>query len=230
MNIGIILAAGSGQRTGLKLPKQFVLINEKPLITFSLDTFEKNKLIDKIFIVTSPDYKPYISTIFEKFHYKKLVSILDGSSSRQGSVKNAVFFLKTYAKPEDIIAIHDSARPYIDDKTLTDCISCASKTGASCAYQNASDTIAVKNDGEIIKYLDRNAIAMLQTPQCFKYDIILKAHENAENLTATDDTSLVLQLGKKVSLVLSNNENQKITTFEDLQHFKNFIDMGKTSF
>lgn len=227
VNIAILLAAGTGSRTGLDIPKQFVKINNKYLLSYSIDSFIKSKLVDDIYIVVNEKYKEKLIEILTKEKYEKInleKNIIIGGSTRQQSVFNGLEYLKNLVSGDDIIAVHDTARAMIDEDTINECIITAKKYGSSCAYKKAVDTISIMEDEYLSKTLNRDSLAVLQTPQCFKFDIIYSSHINAlkNNISnSSDDTNLVSKNNYKIKLVESKKINEKITTLEDIENFKN---------
>lgn len=226
MNVAIILAGGSGQRFGSKLPKQYILIKDKPILYYTLSTFNSCKYIDDIIIVSNVQYLEKTKSIVNEYNINKVKNIISGGDNRQDSVYCALKYLKNNKyKNDDIIVIHDSVRPMIDKKTIENCINKAITYGASTAAIKTKDTIVIKKQDKIDKNLDRNLLCNIQTPQCFKLDVIYKAHTFPKKIdNATDDTVLVRNMGKDVHLVESNNDNIKITTPIDMYIFEKYLD------
>ncbi len=225
MNIALILAAGKGMRVKSSLiPKQFMLINKKPLISYTLETFQNNQEIDKILLVTNNEYLLTMQEICIKYKITKLCGIIKGGSTRKESVYNGLNYLKSIkTQDEDIILIHDGARVLVSDDIIKDNIHSCLKYNAVTTVIPCQDTIISSCDGDKLDYtLNREELYQVQTPQTFKFKIILKAHENALNLkqNITDDTKLVKLLNQDVHLVLGSSLNFKITTNEDVEIFK----------
>ena len=216
MNIALILAAGSGTRMGnADKPKQFLPIYGKPLMIHTIEAFEINDDVDKIVIVTN------------------VRGVVAGGNSRQISVYNGLKAVEELvSSPDDIIVIHDAARPLISQKIINDNIAVCKKFGAVDTVIKASDTIIRSKDNEIISDIpNRNELYQGQTPQTFKFKIIKDAHEKAlkEDIpNVTDDAKLVLSFGIDVHLVEGSAQNFKITTFDDLMMLKALLKIGKT--
>ena len=212
----IILAGGSGKRAGTILPKQFNEINGKAIIAYSLETFEKNSIVDGIVIVTHPDYFPLTKSIADKSQIKKLIGITEGGVQRKDSSYNGLKYLN--CRSDSIVMIHDAARPFIDDMIIENSVKNAFLNGATAAYIRATDTIAIFENNCLKSIPQRETCFMAQTPQTFKYDLIMHAHQKANpDKEYTDDVSLVVDLGEDITLTEGNALNFKITTPEDFE-------------
>ena len=234
MNIALILAAGSGTRMGnTNKPKQFLSIYNKPLIVHTIEAFEMHDDIDMILIVTNDTYIDDVKIWCKQYDLTKVQYIVAGGSSRQESVYNGLKKLeKIGTKDDDIILIHDAARPLISQTIITDNIE-------SCKKYHAVDTVIPSSD-TIIRSIDKETICEIQkrseqyqgqTPQSFTFKVINDAHEYAKsinNTETTDDCRLVLNMGKEVHLVNGSKLNFKITTFDDLMMLKALLKIGKT--
>ena len=220
MNIALIVAAGIGSRMdNADKPKQFLLVEGKPLIIYTVKAFQENADIDRIIIVTSSDYKKQLSDWCEQYGLSKVIDIVLGGDTRQASVYNGLKAIKELgAKDDDIVLIHDGARPLVTQDIISNNIKACKNFDAVDTVIKASDTILVSPDGETISNIpNRNELFQSQTPQTFKFGLVLKAHENAKDNKATDDAKLVLSMGKTVRLVQGNKQNFKVTTPEDLK-------------
>ena len=233
MNIALIIAAGSGSRMGnADKPKQFLPIYGKPLMIHTIEAFEAHDQIDAIIIVTNDVYIDQVKIWCKQYDLSKVKTVVAGGNSRQISVYNGLQAVKEIASSgDDIIVIHDAARPLISQKIISDNISACQQFGAVDTVIKASDTIIRSIDEQIISDVpNRNELYQGQTPQTFKLNIILEAHEQAKSgliPNVTDDAKLVLSLGKDVHLVEGSKQNFKITTFDDLMMLKALLKIGK---
>ena len=233
MNIALIVAAGSGTRMkNQKEPKQFICIEDKPLLLYSLQTFNSNDNINAIVLVTNQDYLERVNFLCQDYHINKLIKVVAGGSTRQESVFLGLSAIKEIAQDDDIVLIHDAARPLVDAQIINENISmCQKHQAVTTAMQNI-DTVISSIDGETIdKPLNRHEIMFVQTPQTFKFALISEAHEKAKAgqiPNVTDDTKLVISMGKDVHLVEGSKQNFKITTFDDLMMLKALLKIGKT--
>ncbi len=212
----IIPAGGKGIRSGLSVPKQYLKFKGKELIAFTLETFQKNKLIDEIIISAEKSYFPLIKKIKTKYKLTKIKGIVEGGKERQDSVFNALSSLT--ANKNDIVVVHDAARPLLPSKILTEAISAAKKKGNALVCVKAKDTI-IKGNKIVDEYLSREEIYYVQTPQIFKYGDLMDAMENAfeNNFYGTDESMLVNKIGKKINLVEGSLINFKVTTKADVE-------------
>lgn len=220
--IAIIAAGGKGLRSGFPTPKQYLKHNNKEVITYCLETFQKNKLVDEIIIAAEPEYFNLLLKVIAKYKLNKVSLIVEGGDTRQQSVYNAL--LSAQAKKDDLIAVHDAARALITDDVLSNAILTAKEKGNAVVCIKAKDTL-IKGDKTIKDYIQRDEVYYVQTPQIFRYDVLLKAFKKAEkeNLRATDESSLVRNLGKKVFISEGSVFNFKITTKEDFELFKKLV-------
>lgn len=212
----IVAAAGKGSRMKLKTSKQFIEIYDNPILYYTLNMLSRCNMINEIVITASHDEIEYCrKEIVQKYKFSKVSAVIEGGSDRQRSVYNALKAIHNC----DIVLIHDGVRPFIDERIITDGIKYARLYGASACGVSPKDTIKIKkNDGFSLETLDRSTLFCVQTPQIFKYDIILDCHEKAalDELKFTDDTAVVEQYGHKVYLYEGSYDNIKITTREDL--------------
>ena len=210
----IILAAGAGKRLGISVPKPLVRIGKRPAIIYSLKKFDKHPDIDEIIVVASAQNKGKISQALKRYSFKKIKVLCLGGKRRQDSVYKA---FKAVSLSSGWVLIHDSARPFISAKLITQVISAAYKTGAAILGVPVKATIKSVNKGLLIdKTADRGSLWEIQTPQVFKKELICHAYNRFRQENFTDDASLVEKLGKKIKMVRGSYENIKITTQEDL--------------
>lgn len=231
MNIAVILAGGSGTRMGSDIPKQFIDIYGKPMIIHTIESFDVNSNIDKIVIACKEEWQEDLKIWIRKFGLNKVKYIVSGGATRQESVYNSIRALDGVCTGDDILVIHDAARPLISQRIINENIEGAKEYGAVDTVIPSADTIVRSLDGKTINNVPvRSELYLGQTPQSFKYDLIKSAHEaSIENSTsdATDDCQLILGINKNVHLVNGDKLNFKITTFEDLLLLKSVIKISK---
>ncbi|MCL5030549.1 MAG: 2-C-methyl-D-erythritol 4-phosphate cytidylyltransferase [Bacteroidetes bacterium] len=218
----VIPAGGKGVRSGFSVPKQYLKFNGKELIVYTLETFQKNKLINEIIISADKAYFSILNRIKTKYKLAKINKIVEGGNERQDSVFNALTSLS--ADKNDLIVVHDAARPLLSSKILTEAITVAKKKGNALVCVKAKDTI-IKGNKIVDEYISREEIYYVQTPQIFKYGDLMDAMENAyeNNFYGTDESMLVKNIGKKINLVEGSFLNFKITTKSDIDLFKQLI-------
>jgi 2-C-methyl-D-erythritol 4-phosphate cytidylyltransferase len=210
----VIAAAGSGKRINTK--KQFLEINGTPLLAITASVFDDCQSIDEIIVVVPKEDLTLASDILKNI--KKLKMIVPGGESRQDSVFNGIRAV-TAESEDDLIVVHDAARPMVTKEIISRAIMEAKVSGAAVVGVPSKDTLkTVSKENVIEETLDRNTIWMIQTPQAFKAKIIKEAYERAQkvNYKATDDSKLVERLSISVKMVMGSYDNIKITTKEDI--------------
>ena len=215
----VVLAAGKGSRMGTELPKQFLMIGDKPVIWYSLDRFQNSALIDEIILTTGKEWITYCKDeIVGRYGLSKVRCIVEGGENRYDSVYNGLLA----CSDPDFVMIHDGARPFIMEDILARGLEGAQKTGACVVGMPSKDTVKISDaEGFVRETPDRNTVWIIQTPQIFRYTLIREAFEKLKNGTGlagiTDDAMVVERaMETKVALVEGSYENMKITTPEDL--------------
>jgi len=212
------LRAGNADKKGIATPKQYLRVNNKELIAYTLETFQKNKFINEIIIAAEPTYFDLLVKIINKYRFRKVKLIVEGGQTRQHSVYNAL--LSSDANENDLIVVHDAARVLLPNEVLSNAIKTAKGKGNALVCIKAKDTL-IKATKYVEEYLNRDEVYYVQTPQIFKYKDLLKAMNKAfkENFIGTDESMLVQKIGKKINLVEGSVFNFKITTQEDIELF-----------
>jgi 2-C-methyl-D-erythritol 4-phosphate cytidylyltransferase len=202
----IIVAAGSGSRFKSDTPKQFLKINDKPVIEHTLERFQSAQSVDAIVLVLSAEQS------FDASAFSKVTNIVVGGAARAESVRNGLD-----ATDAGIVAVHDGARPLVTVVEIERTIAKAKETGAACLVAPVTDTIKSVRGGEIADTLDRDKLRRALTPQAFKTEVLRKAFENVDlNESITDECYLVEKLGHPIAIVEGSPRNIKITHLEDL--------------
>ena len=218
----IIPAGGKGIRSGTATPKQYLKFKKKELIVYTIEAFQKNKLVNEIIISAEPDYFSLLVKLKKKYKLTKLKTIVKGGRKRQDSVYNGLKSIK--ADKNDLIVVHDAARPLLPQQILSNALKTAKIKGNALVCLQAGDTI-IKGHNSVNKYIDRKNIFYVQTPQIFKYVDILKAMEKAykDKFYGTDESMLVKRIGKTINIVEGSLFNFKITNKADFELFKKLI-------
>lgn len=215
----IIPAGGKGLRSGNSIPKQYIKVNGKELITYTLSTFQKSSFVNNIVLAAEKKYHIKLWKIIKENKFSKINLVVTGGKTRQDSVFNCIKNLD--ANKDDLIIVHDAARALLDLKILNNAIKFAIKKGNAVVSIKAKDTLVIGKNF-IKDYIDRNQVHYIQTPQIFKYKDFLKAIRFAEkhNFIGTDESGLMKKIGKKIYLVEGSSINMKITTKDDLKLFR----------
>ncbi len=222
----IIPAGGKGTRTELEIPKQFHQVNNKELIVYTLEVFQKSPNIDEIIIAAIPDWIEKLNELSDKYALTKVSKIVEGGSTRQDSVYNAL--ASKQFVDDDIIIVHDAARPLLTQEILERTIETAKTDGTAVTAIKAKDSL-FNGDDNVKAYLERENVYYAQTPQVFRYKILIEAFKKAQNdkFIGTDEAMLVLRNGKEVKIVKGSAINFKVTDREDLEMFESIVYRGK---
>ncbi len=225
MNIAIIFAGGVGQRLNNgenSTPKQFLRINDKPIIIRTLELFQTHKDIDKIYISIHPDYYEYMQDLVKYYYITKTAGIVNGGKTGQESIYNALKLAQKENPQDSIVLIHDGVRPNITEEVITKNIECTKKNGNAITCTSCFETILISENGinpEHVPY--RKDTYAAQAPQTFHLGEVIEAHEitrktNPNYTDIVDTCTLYKTLNKKTFMVKGNRGNIKITTIEDL--------------
>ncbi|EFM24911.1 2-C-methyl-D-erythritol 4-phosphate cytidylyltransferase [Peptoniphilus duerdenii ATCC BAA-1640] len=212
----IIAAAGMGTRMKRKLNKQFLTIDNTPVLEHTLRKFDKSKYVDYIIVVIKETDISYLGEVLSKLKLNKKFKIVYGGSTRPDSIFNA---LKNLPEETKIVLTHDGARPFIDTELIDLSIEKVNETGSLVVGVPVKDTIKVSKSNMNVDFTPvRSELFQIQTPQVFLKDIIVSAYNRLmeEDFTGTDDASFVEKNGGKVKILMGSYKNIKITTPEDL--------------
>lgn len=221
----ILLAAGQGKRMNSKIQKQFLEIQGKPVLYYSLHCFQESQVIQEIILVTSEDAISYCQKeIVEKYGFTKVKKIIKGGKERYDSVYAG---LLACGEP-DYVFIHDGARPFITEEILERGLEGVRQTGACVVGMPSKDTVKLADENGCVQETpDRNRVWTIQTPQIFRYSLICRAHDSIRRKDMskiTDDAMVVEQeTGVPVRLSMGSYQNIKITTPEDLAVAEAFL-------
>lgn len=224
-NIAIIFAGGVGQRLhneNCTTPKQFLKINDKPIIIHTLELFQSHDMIDKIYIAIHPDYYDYMKELVKHFYITKTAGIVKGGKTGQESIYNALQLAYAENDENSLVLIHDGVRPNITYDVIKNNIECAVKNGNAITCTHCFETILVSENHinpEHVPY--RKDTFAAQAPQTFKLGELYTAHNtvrktNPDYDNIVDSCTLYKTLNKPTFMVEGNRGNIKITTIEDL--------------
>lgn len=216
----VIVAAGKGKRFGTDIPKQFTMIDDKPVLYYTLKAFCDSDIIDEVIIVTSEEWIEYCTDeIVRKYGFDKVDGIVLGGETRSDSVKAGVMVCDISS---DYVFIHDGARPLVSEEIIKRGYETVVKYDTAVAAIPSSDTVKIADaEGVVLSTPDRKNVWRIQTPQIFKYELILKAYfamteEDAKEIT--DDAMLIeRKTDVPVHLFMGSEDNIKITTQQDME-------------
>ena len=211
----IVLAAGSGSRfTGSFIPKQFVQLMGKPILAYILETYQNLDLVDDVTLVVNARYEQLYYDIVDTYRFFKVRRMVRGGATRQASSAAGIEAIG----PCEIVVVQDGVRPFTGPRVIMEAVETARRVGAANVTVRALDTIVESRDGMIAHIPDRANLYSGQSPQAFRYDLLVEAHQKAgaDGITdATDDAQLVLRIGGQVGVVEGSYANFKITTYQD---------------
>lgn len=224
MNVGVIIAGGSGQRMHQEIPKQFMNVNDKPVIVYTLEAFERHPDIDEIGVVCLDGWHEILWAYAKQYKIGKLRWIVSGGENGQSSIRNGVFEAEKRYAEDDILLIHDAVRPLVSQEILSDCIVKCRKYG-SAVVTVPCNTVILKKKDELSseEVVDRQELAVTQTPQAFPLHKLVWAHKEALKRGITNSVAsctLMTELGESVYFSVGAETNIKLTTQDDLMIFK----------
>ncbi|MCR4668990.1 MAG: 2-C-methyl-D-erythritol 4-phosphate cytidylyltransferase [Clostridia bacterium] len=226
MNAALIIAGGSGKRMGHDIPKQFIKIEGKPIIIYTLEAFEQHPGIDAIEVVCLDGWQEILLAYAEKFGISKLKWLVTGGSFAQESIKNGVFGLRDKLSDDDIVIVHDGIRPMVDDDVLTDVIVKCGQYGNAVTSLPYNEQIFVKQDEETTrKYIPRDTLRRVQTPQAYRYGLLYDSYKRAfeEKIGISESSytnTMMVDLGETLYFAAGSDKNIKLTTQDDLELFR----------
>lgn len=226
MNVAVIIAAGTGNRTGNRIPKQFIHVMDKPILIYTLEKFQKHKEIDVIEVVCLRGWEEVLKAYALQYGIAKLKWIVPGGKSGQESIYNGLKFLKDKCDNEDTVIVHDGIRPMLEDDIISSCLETCRKFGNGITALPVYEQIFEIFDQDTTKkYIPRENLRILQTPQAYRYDVILKAYEKGffENIglhISSYANTLMTDLGNTLYFSKGSTKNIKITTTDDIEIFR----------
>ena len=236
MNIGFILAGGVGNRLGANIPKQFVEVCGKPILAYTIEAFERHPEINAVLVVCVEPYIGYVWDMREKYGLNKLKWVTKGGDTFQDSVLNGIKFLEGIISENDIVLIHFGASPFVTDDIITDCIRVCKEKGNAISTTDFYLLSGKKKSVESVtnpenyseEYIDRDTIAIMNTPHAFQYGFIAEMYKEAINTGLIErvephTTTLMYAMNKKIYFALGNQINIKITRKEDLDLFEGYV-------
>jgi 2-C-methyl-D-erythritol 4-phosphate cytidylyltransferase len=212
----VIPAAGVGKRLGGETPKQFVEIGGETILARAVGVFERNDRIDEIVVVVSTSSREETNAILKRGGFRKVVAVVEGGSERHESVRNGVAALSL--ADDDLVAVHDAARPLLPPETLERALDAAEETGGAVVCLKARDTL-MKSVGAEISHPNRRDFFYVQTPQIFRRGDLLRAFAQAAERgeTPTDESTMMNAFGAPFALAEGSPLNFKVTSPEDLR-------------
>lgn len=235
MNIAIIIAGGSGHRMGQDIPKQFINVYDKPVLIYTLESFQNHPQIDAIEVVCINGWHDVLRAYANQFGITKLKWIVSGGATGQESIRNGVYHLEGKATADDIIVIHDGIRPLVDASVLTDVLLKAKQFGNAVTSMPYNEQIFIINEDDkstTNRYIPRETLRRVSTPQAYRFDVLDKRyHEAFEKQIGIYGSSytntMMVELGETLHFAAGSDKNIKLTTKDDLELFKAYLKSDK---
>lgn len=231
-NIALLIAGGSGNRMKQDIPKQFLTVNERPVIVYTLEVFEKHPEIDEIAVVCLEGWDHVLWAYAKQFNITKLKYVVRGGENGQDSIRNGVFELEKYCDKEDIVLIHDAIRPMVSSEIISDNIRVCREYGNAITVIPCAEAMLCTEDGiDSSELYPRDNLKRTQTPQAFKLGEICNLHRRALEVGITNSVAsctLKVEMGEKVYFSRGSEKNIKLTTVEDIDIFRALL-MAKRS-
>lgn len=235
MNIALIIAGGSGNRMGQDIPKQFINVYDKPVIIYTLESFQRHPQIDAIEVVCIDGWHEILWAYARQFNISKLQWVVSGGKTGQESIRNGVYNLEGKAKDDDVIVIHDGIRPLVDEFVLTDVIMKARKYGnavTSLPYNEQIFVVCKEDESTTKQYIPRETLRRVSTPQAYKFKKLNDAYHEAFAKEigiygSAYTNTMMVELGETLHFAVGSDKNIKLTTKDDLELFKGYMKMDK---
>lgn len=223
-NIALIIAGGSGNRMHQDIPKQFITVNERPVIVYTLEAFEHHPEIDSIAVVCIEGWEQVLWAYAKQFNITKLQYVVPGGKNGQDSIRNGVYELEKHFEPDDLVLIHDAIRPMVSAEIISDCIRVANQYGNAITVIPCAEAMMQTEDGIVSTgSYPRENLKRTQTPQAFKIGDICDLHRRALDAGITNSVAsctLKIEMGEQVYFSAGSEKNIKLTTVEDIDIFK----------
>ena len=223
-NVALIIAGGSGNRMHQDIPKQFLTVNERPVIVYTLEAFEKHPEIDAIAVVCIEGWEKVLWAYAKQFNISKLKYIFPGGENGQSSIRNGVMELEKHYRSDDLVLIHDAIRPMVSAEIISDNIRVARKYGSAVTVIPCAEAMMQTEDGLVsVGSYPRERLKRTQTPQAFCIGDICDLHRRAleEGITnSVASCTLKIEMGEQVYFSAGSEKNIKLTTVEDIDIFK----------
>ncbi len=234
MITALLTAAGTGTRMGQDIPKQFLHVDNKPILIYTLEVFQNDPNIDSIVVVTLESWVEVLRAYAKQFNITKLKSIVVGGSTGQESIQNGIKAITRFAGEESTVLIHDGNRPLVTSEIIANSLATFNKYGSAVAAIPTVEAVFQSENGAVgEKSLPRELLYRTQTPHVYKVSDIIRAHRIAKEkgINNTAATCVLMhEIGEKVYFSNGAETNLKITTIEDLLIFKALLSTRKDDF
>lgn len=229
MITALILSGGTGTRVGSDIPKQYIKVKDKPILIYCLEQLSQNEQIDAIQIVAAPEWQDVIMTWLMDYHVnRKFKGFSEPGENRQLSIFHGLESLREYASRDDLVVIHDAARPFITQEMINECIMAAKGHDGVLPVLPMNDTVYYSEEGKVVSsLLERSRIFAGQAPEVFvlgKYYVANKCLLPDAILKINGSTEPAIMAGMDIAMIPGDEGNFKITTKADLERFSQIIE------
>lgn len=232
MNIAMIIAGGVGLRSHQDIPKQFINVNNKPIIIYTLEAFQEHPNIDAIEVVCLEGWHDIVKAYAKQFGITKLENVVNGGITGQDSIRNGLYDIaKRYHEDDDIVIIHDAIRPMVSAEIISDNIRvCREKGNATSVIPCTSVMLKTEDSIASNEQIPRENLKITQTPQSYFINELIEVHKEAvkrDLFPSISSCALYVEMGKKVFLSAGSEKNIKITTSEDIEIFSALVQLER---
>lgn len=236
MNVAVIIAGGVGSRMGMSVPKQFVTIDNKPVLIYTMECFQNHPMIDAIELVCIDGWQETAQRYAEKNGITKLREIVTGGETGQESIRNGVYALDGVCGDDDVVVIHDGIRPLVDESVLSDVIVKCKLYGNAVTSMPYNEQIFIKDDDfSTTKYIPRETLRRVATPQAYKFGLLYEKYKEAFERKigiygSSYTNTMMVDLGVRLYFAAGSDKNIKLTTKDDLELFLGYLKTKKVQY
>ncbi|MCC8142004.1 MAG: 2-C-methyl-D-erythritol 4-phosphate cytidylyltransferase [Lachnospiraceae bacterium] len=231
MVVALLTAAGTGTRMHQNIPKQFIHVDDKPVIVYTMEAFQKHPNIDAILVVTLDSWDAVLKAYAEQFGITKLKWVVPGGETGQESIRNGLEALAKELSDDDIVMVHDGNRPLVSSEIISNSLAVFAERGSAVAAIPCTEVVFESDDGvSSIQSIEREKLFRTQTPHTYRLGELLDAHHEAEKMglpPMAASCMLMKELGKTTYFSMGSEINMKITTIDDLKIFKALLHTGE---
>ena len=236
MNVAVIIAGGVGSRMGMSVPKQFVTIDNKPVLIYTMECFQNHPMIDAIELVCIDGWQETAQRYADKYGITKLREIVTGGETGQESIRNGVYALDGVCNEDDVVVIHDGIRPLVDESVLSDVIVKCKQYGNAVTSMPYNEQIFIKDDElSTTKYIPRETLRRVATPQAYKFSLLYEKYREAFEKKigiygSSYTNTMMVDLGVRLYFAAGSDKNIKLTTKDDLELFLGYLKTKKVQY
>jgi 2-C-methyl-D-erythritol 4-phosphate cytidylyltransferase len=227
--VAVIVAGGHGARMGQDIPKQFISVYDKPVLLYTMESFEKHPEVDAILVVCVEGWLDMVWAYAKQFKINKLKWVIQGGNTGQESIRNGVYALEKECEEDDIVIIHDGVRPLVDSYVLSDVIvKCKMHGNAVTALPYNEQIFVADDDISTVKYIPRETLRRVCTPQAYRFGKVYRAYHEAYEKEigiygSSYTNTMMVELGERLYFAAGSDKNIKLTTQDDLEMFKAYL-------